>query len=197
MEIINNTKLDTGRIEAMFLRATEQWVAPSLKVTVRYSRGAVYSGTFASKFPRIYINLLDRNRYPLRIETGIAKAHSLGEAWWKPSYHITAENDYQVALFVFLHEFYHYLIHRARRNSHRKEAMCDRFAVRYLFNHCRLTVFDSAGNPVPRNTWLFQDLDAFVATRKTVTAEVRAARRPKNRKPTARIKAGKKNRVQR
>ncbi len=188
MEIINNTELDTRRIEAMFLRATGQWAAPSLKVTVRYSRGAIYSGTFASKFPRIYVNLLHRNRYPVRVETGIAKAHSFGPSWWKPSYHIKADNPYQLALFVFLHEFYHYLIHRARRNSHRKEAMCDRFAIRYLSTHCRLTVCDANNNPVPRSAWLFQDLDAFVATRKTLITEVRAARRPLVRKSSPRGK---------
>jgi len=181
MEIINNTELDTQRIQTMFLRATEQWAAPVLKVTVRYSRGAVYSGTFASNFPRIYINLGTQNRYPFRIETNIARAHSCGKTWWKPSYHIKVDNPYQLALFVFLHEFYHYLIHRARRNSHRKEAMCDRFAVRYLTNHCRLPVYDPEGNTVPRSAWLFQDLDAFVANRKTLLTQVRAARRPKQR----------------
>ncbi len=182
MNIVNNTEFDTQRIEAMFLRATEQWAAPMLKVAVRYSLGAVYSGTFASKLPRIYINLGRRNRYPLRVETNIAKARSLGQSWWKPSYHIKVENPYQLALFVFLHEFYHYLIHRARRNPHRKEAMCDRFAVRYLTTNCRLTVYDPSGNPVPRSAWLFQDLDAFVATRKTLVTNVRAARRPKRRR---------------
>ncbi|MFA5864920.1 MAG: hypothetical protein WC975_09560 [Phycisphaerae bacterium] len=181
MEIINHTELETERLEAMFLRAAETWSAPMLKVTIRYSRGAIYSGTFASKSPRIYVNLGQRNRYPMKIETGIAKARSFGPSWWKPSYHIKAENPYQVALFVFLHEFYHYLIHRARRNSHRKEAMCDRFAIRYLTNHCRLTVFDSNNNPVPRSAWLFQDLDEFVANRKTMTTTIRAARRPRKR----------------
>lgn len=179
MEIINHTEFDTRRIEVMFRRATEQWVAPKLKVVVRYSRGAIYSGTFASHPPRIYVNIHPKNRYPLKIETGIAKSKTLGDFWWKPSYHIKAENPYHVALFVFLHEFYHYLVHRARRNSHRKEAMCDRFAVRYLTNHCRLAVYDMNNNPVPRSVWLFQDLDGFVANRQTRVEMVRAARRPR------------------
>jgi len=183
MEIANTTELDSRRIEAMFLRATGNWSAPRLKVSVRYSRGAVYSGTFASKPTRIYVNILPKNRYPLRVETAIAKARSYGRTWWKPSYHVKVENAYQLALFVFLHEFYHYLIHRARRNSHRKEAMCDRFAVRYLTNHCRLTVYDTNGNLVSRMAWLFQDLDGFVANRQTLTgAAVRAARRPRKKR---------------
>jgi hypothetical protein len=182
MEIINHTEFDARRIEVMFLRATQQWAAPKLRVTVRYSRGAIYSGTFASNPPRIFVNLHPRNRYPLRIETGIARAKSFGRSWWKPSYHVKAENPYQLALFVFMHEFYHYLIHRARRNSHRKEAMCDRFAVRYLNNHCRLAVYDSSGNPIARTGWLFQDLDGFVANRQTLSENVRAARRPRQRR---------------
>jgi hypothetical protein len=185
MEIVNHTELDTRRIEAMFLRATSQWAAQTLKVTVRYSRGAIYSGTFASNPCRIYINIGRRNRYPLRIETGIARAKSLGTAWWKPSYHIKAENAYQLALFVFLHEVYHYLIYRSRRNGHRKEAMCDRFAVRYLNDHCRLTVFDTDSRPVPKPAWLFQDLDAFVMNQQTVLAPVRAASRPRKKNEDA------------
>lgn len=185
MEIINHTDLDTRRIEAMFLRATSMWSAQTLKVTVRYSRGAVYSGTFASNPSRIYINISRKNRYPLKIETSIARARTVGSSWWKPSYHIKSENAYQVALFVFLHEMYHYLIYRSRRNGHRKEAMCDRFAVRYLNEHCRLTVFDQENNPVPKSAWLFQDLDAFVMNQKTVLLPTRAASRPRKNKEDA------------
>ena len=179
MEIINRTELSTTRIEGMFQRATAGWACPRLKVVVRYSRGATYSGTFASNPTRIYINIGRRNRYPMRVETSIARAKTVGQSWWKPSYHITTANAYQLALFVFLHEFYHYLIHRARRNPHRKEAMCDRFAIRYLTDHCRLPVCDSANRSVPRSTWLFQDLEDFVSNSNTVLIPSRAARRPK------------------
>jgi len=178
MEIVNRTELSSSRLEGMFLRATAGWASGRLKVVVRYSRGAVYSGTFASNPPRIYINLGRRNRYPFRIDTSIARAKTVGLSWWKPTYHVKAVNAYQLALFVFLHEFYHYLIHRARRNSHRKEAMCDRFAVRYLVDHCRLAVHDSSGREVPRSVWLFQDLDEFVSNSRTVATTSRSALRP-------------------
>jgi len=182
MEIFNRTQLDTQRLVTMFLSATRRWIAPMLKVSVRHSRGAVYSGTFASNPSRIYVNLGRKNRYPMKIETGIAKARSFGNTWWKPSYHVKVQNDYQVVLFVFLHEFYHYLIHRARRNAHRKEAMCDRFAIRYLTDNCGLTVYDANNNPVTSSAWLFQDLDAFVQTPKTYLLPIRAARRPKKKR---------------
>jgi hypothetical protein len=179
MQISNKTELETRRLQNMFLLATDGWQAPELKVSVRYSQGAIYSGTFASPPSRIFVNLGRENQYPMKIETGIAKAWNCGLSWWKPSYYIEVENEYQLALFVFLHEFYHYLIHQASRNGLRKEAMCDRFAVRYLNEHCRLTVYDVNHQPVPESAWLFQDLDGFVRNRQTVLIPTRAASRPK------------------
>jgi len=179
MEVFNHTELSTARIEEMFARATSPWTAPGLKVVVRYSRSAVYSGTFAFKPPRIYVNLGRRNKYPLRADTSVARAKTIGQSWWKPTCYVNLADPYQLALFVFLHEFYHYLIHRAHRNPRRKEAMCDRFAVKYLVDHCRLTVFDTAGRPVPRRDWLFQNLHAFVADNNTLLRPAHAARRPR------------------
>jgi len=179
MEIFNNTELETKRIETMFLRATSGWETSELKVVVRYSRRAIYSGTFAAPPSRIYINLGRENRYPMRIETGIARSQSCGHSWWQPSYYIQVENAYQLALFVFLHEFYHYLIHRAQRNGRRKEAMCDRFAVRYLNRYCRLKVCDTNNRPVVKSAWLFQDLDGFVRNGQPILTPARAASRPK------------------
>lgn len=179
MEIINHTELSTRRIETMFNRATAGWASTRLKVVVRYSRGAKYSGTFASHPSRIYVNIGRNNKYPMKIETSIAKAVSFRNSWWKPTYYIKVENAYQLALFVFLHEFYHYLVFRARRNPRRKEAMCDRFAIRYLVDHCKLKVFDSSRQPVHRSKWLFQDLDNFVATSRTIDAATRSATRAK------------------
>lgn len=183
MEIVNHTDLVTERLEGMFRRAAAGWVAGKVKVVVRYSRGAVYSGTFASDPPRIYINLGEPNRYPLRIDTAVARAKTVGRSWWKPTYYLKVADPYQLALFVFLHEFYHCLIHRAKRNSRRKEAMCDRFAVRYLVDHCRLKVYDTAGRNVARAAWLFQNLDDFVTCPKTAARQPRAARRPRTAAP--------------
>jgi hypothetical protein len=178
MNIVNHTTLATERLVGMFLRAAGQWSPLALNVVVRYARSAIYSGTFAAHPDRIYINLGRNNRYPLQIDTAIARAHSARGCWWKPTYHVVAENEYQLALFIFLHELYHYLIHRAQRNPRKKEAMCDRFAVRYLVDHCRLEVFDSAKRPVARDEWLFQNLDRFVATPQVASRTIRAARRP-------------------
>lgn len=179
MEIVNHTRLSTTRIEGMFDRATSPWTSDDLQVIVRYSRGAVYSGTFASNPPRIYVNVGGQNHYPLKIETSTARARTIGQSWWKPTYQIEVADAYQLAVFVFLHEFYHYLIHRAGRNSRRKEAMCDRFAVRYLADRCRVPVCDASGRSVPRTLWLFQDLDGFVASKATLVAPSRAGRRPR------------------
>ncbi len=105
MQITNNTELSTDRIEGMFNRAADGWASANLKVAVRYSRGAIYSGTYALKPPRIYINIGRRTLYPMKIETSIARARTIGSSWWKPSYHIFASDEYQLALIVLLHEF--------------------------------------------------------------------------------------------
>ncbi len=177
MEIINRTELDSRKIEAMLLRATTGWDVPKLRVTIRYSRTTKYSGTFMSNPPRIYVNIGKHNRYPMKIETSIARAKSIGRYWWKPAYHIRVETPYQLVLFVFLHEFYHYLIHRARRNPYRKEAMCDRFAVKYLIEHCKLKVYDSSNTPIKKSIWLFQDLEEFVTNARTKPPLKRSATR--------------------
>lgn len=67
-----------------------------------------------------------------------------------------------------MHELYHWLVKKARRNTRQKEGRCDRFAVRALVDGLGLKVVDENGVTVPRDEWDFQDLDAFVA----------AARRP-------------------
>ncbi len=176
MEITNNTTLSTSKLETMFQAATARWTAHRLKVAVRYSRGAVYSGTFASNPVRIYVNIDRKNHYPLKIETSIARARTTTYTWYKPMYSIYPANAYQLALLVFLHEFYHYLIHRARRNNRQKESMCDRFAVSHLVDGYHLKVYDSRGRSIDRSQWCFQDLEGFVSTR-TKPAKRSAARR--------------------
>lgn len=180
MEIVNKTELDSKKIVSMILKATNSWQTPRLKVTIRYSRGAKYSGTYIANPPRIYVNIAKNNRYPMKLETSIAKAQTIGRYWWKPIYHIRLENPYQLVLFVFMHEFYHYLIHRARKNSHRKEAMCDRFAIKYLVENYKLKVYDSKNTPVEKEKWLFQDLEGFVRNARTDnTIKQIAATRPR------------------
>jgi len=69
----------------------------------------------------------------------------------------------QLALFIFLHECYHWLLHRAKQNERCKEAMCDRFATRHLVDHCGLSIRDDKGSEPARADWDMQDLDGFVA----------------------------------
>jgi len=162
MELVNRTELDGGVLAGLFRAAAAGWDERDLRVEVRYSRSRVYSGTFMFRPPRIYVNLGRRNRYPLRVGTGIARGRARGRRWSKPVYSVWLTGPEMLALFIFLHEFYHYLIQRAGRNTRCKEAMCDRFAVRYLAETFALTVLDPRGRPVPPAEWLIQDLDHFV-----------------------------------
>ncbi|MFQ5425078.1 MAG: hypothetical protein ACE5F9_14015 [Phycisphaerae bacterium] len=163
MELQNTTHLDTARLDRMFRNATEGWKRDGLRVFVRYSRGAAFSGTCFYKDGRVFINLGRDNRYPLEIKTNVARAQSDARCWWRELYSIDAEDAYQLVLFVFLHEFYHWLVRRARRNVRQKESRCDRFAVRWLCDRYGATVRDHRRRPVARADWDFQDLDGFVA----------------------------------
>ncbi len=163
MELRNTTHLDTARLDRMFRNATEGWPRAGLRVFVRYSRGAAFSGTCFYKDGRIFINLGRDNRYPFEIKTHVACARSDARHWWRELYSIEAEDAYQLVLFVFLHEFYHWLVRRARRNVRQKESRCDRFAVRWLVDRYGATVRDHRRRPVARSAWDFQDLDGFVA----------------------------------
>lgn len=163
MKLRNTTSLDTDRLTAMFGRHAEPWSHERLSVWVRYSRGAEFSGTCYYAQHQIYINLGRHNRYPFAIHTHIARAQSNRKYWWKEIYSVEAADAYQLGLFVFLHEYFHWLIKRARRNTRQKESMCDRFATRALFEGYGAVVRNEAGQPVAREDWDFQELDRFVA----------------------------------
>lgn len=163
MQFRNTTTLDTDRLETMLTRHAEPFSHDRLKVWVRYSRGAEFSGTCYYARHQVYINLGRDNRYPYLIRTHIARAQSNRHYWWKEIYSVEAADAYQLALFVFLHEYYHWLIKRARRNTRQKESMCDRFATRALVDGYGAVVRDESGRPVPREAWDFQNLDRFVA----------------------------------
>ncbi len=162
MQFRNATDLDTERLSRMFHRHAEPYPHDRLNVCVRYSRKAEFSGTCYYSKAQLFINLGRQNRYPYRIRTHIARAQSNRRYWWKDIYAVEATDAYQVALFVFLHEFYHWLIKKARRNTRQKESMCDRFATRALVDAYGALVTDDAGQPVPREAWDFQDLGRFV-----------------------------------
>lgn len=176
MVLINRTRLDSDRLQRMLQQAVAAWPHDNLTVQVRYSRGADYSGTFVRSRRVIYVNVARHLNLPYRLETYVARARSNRTHWWKPMYCLQLTDPCQLVLFVFLHEFYHWLIARARRNSRQKESMCDRFAVRGLVELAGLEVRDAAGRRVQRSDWDFQDLDGFVARARPKRQRVTAPR---------------------
>jgi len=172
----NTTHLDDARLQAMCLEPLAGWRLDGLAVRVRYSRGAEFSGSCYYATRRIFVNLGRHLVYPYRMGTHLARARGDARSWWKPVYTIELQDACQVVLFVFLHECYHLLVRRARRNPRQKESMCDRFAARVLVDHWGAAVHDEQGRPAPRQAWDFQDLDGFVA------AARRQPRRPAARR---------------
>lgn len=163
MEFRNTTHLDTARLESMCRQSIAVWPHDGIRTAIRYSRGSDFSGTCFYRDSRIYVNLGRNNAYPYSIRTNAAPARTDGFRWWRDIYTVDARDGYELVLFVFLHEFYHWLIRQARRNVRQKEGRCDRFAVRTLVDHYGAVVRDSRGHAVERNAWDFQDLDGFVA----------------------------------
>ncbi len=175
MNLHNSTHLDTNTLSSMFRGAACGWPIEGLEVRVRYSRGAAFSGACYYQSDRIFINLGRANSYPYRLQTHIARPQSNRTHWWRELYSIDLADEYQLALFVFLHEFYHRLVKLARRNVRQKEARCDRFAVRELVDRFGAAVRDARGLPARRDAWDFQDLAGFVARARRPR---RAARHP-------------------
>ena len=163
MEFHNSTGLNDSRLYALFLRHTAPYRHDQLVVRVRYSRGADYSGTCYYGEARIFVNIGRHNRYPYILPTSIAKARSNGNGWRRELYNLSICDAEQLALFIYLHELYHYLVKQARRSPKRKEAMCDRFATRALVDSHGCRVIYPNGRSVPRENWDIIDLDAFVA----------------------------------
>ncbi|MEW6251339.1 MAG: hypothetical protein AB1716_11875 [Planctomycetota bacterium] len=163
MDFRNATDLDDARLELLCLRHTWPYRHDHLTVRVRYSRGAEFSGTCYYATARLYVNLGRRNKYPYLLGTHVARSVSNRRYWWRETYRLVIADAYQLALFVYLHELYHYLVKSAGRNPRRKESLCDRFATRALVDGHGATVLDAAGRPVPRSHWDFRDVHAFVA----------------------------------
>lgn len=163
MDFANSTQLDSIRLHTLFIRHTLPYRHDRLQVRVRYSRSAAFSGRCFYREGRIFINLGRRNRYPFTLQTHAARARTWGRAWRREPCLLTVQDAYQLALFVYLHELYHYLVFAARRHPRRKEAMCDRFAVRVLVDRYDCPLLDRARRLVARSLWDFQNLDGFVA----------------------------------
>ena len=163
LDFHNSTELSGAKLETMCLDALNGWSVGRLTVRVRYSRGADFSGTCIYADRRIYINLGRHLVYPYAMRTNLAKVKTIGRGWRRPVYVVELKNAYHLALFIFLHEIYHLLVHRAGRNTRQKESMCDRFAARYLVDRLGTAVRAERGERVPREDWDFQDLDGFVS----------------------------------
>jgi len=174
IEFHNSTDLLDDTLRTLCMEGAAGWAVRTVKLYVRYSRGADYSGTCFYGERRIYINLGRHVRYPYLMTTHVARAKTVGRNWHKPLFTIEITDGYQLAMFVFMHELYHLLVKRARRNIRQKESMCDRFAARFLVDRFGLTMRDHEGKVVSRDEWDFQDVDGFVAAAR----DRRAARRP-------------------
>lgn len=159
----NSTHLNSRNLEQMLRDAVEGWPSDKLRVAIRYSRGAEFSGTCCYTTNRIYVNLGRNNTYPYRLQTHIARPKSNETHWWREAFSIEIAEPSQLVLFIFLHEFYHYLVKQAKRNVRQKEARCDRFATRVLVDSYGTPVRDSTGRQVDRSMWDFQDLNNFVS----------------------------------
>ena len=176
MKFSNTTQLDSQKLEGMFLRAVGAWPHDDLDLRIRYSRGAEFSGTCYYDQARIHANLGRRNHYPYQMQAAIARSRSDRRRWWRELYFVELADAYQLVLFVLMHEFYHWLVRKARRNVRQKEARCDRFATRALVDGYGAAVRDSLGIIVPRSAWDFQDLSGFVEAALRTRGPRRAAR---------------------
>jgi hypothetical protein len=173
LQFRNDTALDTDRLTALIIRHTAPYPHLGLQVTIRDSRKAPFSGTCFYLEGRIFVNIGRHNRYPYRFATLLAKAQSANGRWWREAYFITVADAYQLALFVYLHELFHYLVKLAGRSPKRKEGMCDRFAAGVLVDQYQCPITRGDGSPAPRENWDFQDLHRFVAkARQSLTQRV-------------------------
>src|SRR5262245_34271867 len=146
MLIRNVTQLDTAQLSGMLMDGIAGWPCEGFSVSIRYSRKSDFSGTCYYATSRIFVNLGRQNRYPYRLLTNIARPRSSRTHWWRELYSLEVTDAYQLVLFVFLHEYYHWLVQQARRNVRQKEGRCDRFAARVLVDRYGVVVRDSAGS---------------------------------------------------
>lgn len=163
MILYNRTLLDTHQIESQLLRHVNGWPHEAIRVYVRYSRSSAFSGSCYYDTGKLYINLGRKVRYPYKLPARIAKAETRGRYWFRQCHYVVLQDAYQLVLYVFLHEFYHWLVKQAGRNLRQKEAMCDRFAARILVDCYGAQVIDNQDKVIPRSTWDWQDVEAFVA----------------------------------
>ena len=182
-EFNNSTDLADERLLAMCREGAANWPVGRIHLRVRYSRGADFSGTCFYGERRIHVNLGRHLTYPYLMETHLARSKTRGQYWYKPIYTLQLQDGYQVVLFVFMHELYHLLVRKARRNTRQKESMCDRFAARCLVERYGAVVRDRRRCLVSREAWDYQDVEGFVAAARR--------RRPKHPVPAGALSTGK------
>ena len=182
VEFHNSAGLPDEPLRSLCVEAAAPWAIAPVTLRVRFSRGADFSGTCFYADRRVYVNLGRHVVYPYLIQTNLAKARTAGRCWYRPIYTLEVADACQLAWFIFLHELYHLLIKRARRNTRQKEAMCDRFAARRLVERFGRPVRTRNGRPVPRGLWDFQDLDAFVDAARDHRRTASPAARPEPRR---------------
>lgn len=179
----NSTALADAELLELVTSAVRGWSTGELFIWVRYSRGADFSGACMYRTQRIYVNLGRHLTFPYRLRTYIARSRTSGRRWVKPLYSLMIADPQQLFFFVFLHELYHLLVKRTRRNTRQKESMCDRFAARQLVDRFGVEVQGTRSQPVDRPAWDFQDLDRFVAGARLASADNRAIVRLHNARP--------------
>ena len=176
LEFHNSTHLADDRLRLLCRDAVDGWSIGRAAVRFRYSRGADFSGACYYRNRRIFVNIGRHVVYPYRMGTHVGRSKTVGRFWCKPRYFVELADGYQLAMFVFVHELYHLLVKRARRNTRLKESMCDRFATRFILAHFGGHVRTEEGIPVPREDWDFQDLTGFVAAARGRTIQSRTKR---------------------
>lgn len=184
VEFRNQTELDGERLLNLFLDAAKGWSLGRVSVLVRYSRSSDFSGTCFYRDRRIHINLGRHVVFPYSLATHVARAKTIGRRWYKPAYYLHLADAYQLAVFIYLHEVYHMLVKRAKRNTRQKESMCDRFAARYMADRFGCRIAERSGRAVERSAWDFQDVERFVSAAREVRV-TRAARRPVTTAPVS------------
>ncbi len=163
IELHNTTDLCTDSLLAHFREGIDGWTTGRMTVRVRHSRSTDFSGSCYYAARRIFINVGRHLAYPYRMLTHLARTKTAGRRWYKPACSIELADANELVVFVFMHELYHLLVKKAKRNTRQKESMCDRFAARFLVDRFGAAIHDHRGRAVDRGVWDFQDLDGFVA----------------------------------
>jgi len=177
MDFRNTTSVADSTLLPLIEEAIAPWNVGRIRVRVRYSRGADFSGTCFYRDRRIHVNLGRHLTFPYRLGTNLGRVRSFATHWQRPIYQLVLNAPYQLVYFIFLHELFHLLVETAKRNTRQKEAMCDRFAARALVDGHGVVVTTKEGMLVPRDAWDFQDLERFVAAARIPAAAIPAPRR--------------------